>query len=478
MKFHIAVLFFLSVLIQNSFAQSAEKWDLKKCVDYAWANNISVRQASLQKDMAQLNLQQSKLARNPSLGLNTSLNYSSGRNQDPTSFSLTTVGYLVNNYSLQSSVNLFNWFTQKNTIESNEWALKASNEGFEKAKNDLALNIAVAYLQILLSREQVNLAKAKIAQTQAQLESTRKQVAAGKLPELNNVNIEAALASDSSTLITAQTSEQQSVLQMKALLNLDAASSFDVVMPPVDLIPLESLADLQPDVVYQLAIGSMPQQKADEYNLKSAQKSVDVARGSRYPTISMFGSLGSAYNNKAQQIKTATPLNVPIGTVTVGASQYNVFPSSPLYSYTFEKIGYFNQLNQNFRQSIGIGVNIPIANGGVLKTNWNRAQLNVKQIELQKENNSLSLKQDIYKAYNDAVAAVQKFNANKKAVESSQKAYDYAMKRYDIGLLSIYDLIAAQTSLQQAKSQLLYAQYDYVFKMKLLEFYKGQGLKL
>ncbi len=478
MKLHVTVLFLFSVISQYSFSQPAEKWDLKKCVDYAWANNISVRQASLQKDMAQLNLQQSKLARNPSIGLNTSLNYSSGRNQDPTSFSLTTVGYLVNNYSLQSSVNLFNWFTQKNTIESNEWALKASNEGFEKAKNDLALNIAVAYLQILLSREQINLAKAKIAQTQAQLESTRKQVAAGKLPELNNVNIEAALASDSSSLITAQTSEQQSVLQMKALLNLDAASPFDVVMPPVDLIPIESLADLQPDAVYQLAISSMPQQKADEYNLKSAQKSLDVAKGSRYPTISMFGSLGSAYNNKAQQIKSATPLNVPIGTVTVGASQYNVFPSSPLYSYTFEKIGYFKQLNQNFRQSIGIGVNIPITNGGVLKTNWSRAQLNVKQVELQKENNSLSLKQDIYKAYTDAVAAVQKFNANKKAVESSQKAYDYAMKRYDIGLLSIYDLIAAQTSLQQAKSQLLYAQYDYVFKMKLLEFYKGQGLKL
>lgn len=478
MKLHTAVLFLFSIISQYTFAQTTEKWDLKKCVDYAWANNISVRQASLQKDMAQLNLQQSKLARNPSLGLNTSLNYSSGRNQDPTSFSLTTVGYLVNNYSLQSSVNVFNWFTQKNTIESNEWALKASNEGFEKAKNDLALNIAVAYLQILLGREQINLAKSKIAQTQAQLESTQKQVAAGKLPELNNVNIEAVLASDSASLITAQTSEQQSVLQMKAFLNLDAAFPFDIVTPPVDLIPIENLADLQPDAVYQLAINSMPQQKADEYNLKAAQKSVAVAKGNRYPTISMFGSLGSAYNNKAQQIKSATPLNVPIGTVTVGASQYNVFPSSPLYSYSFEKIGYFNQLDQNFRQSIGLGINIPIANGGALKTNWSRAQLNVKQVELQKENNSLSLKQDIYKAYNDAVAAVQKFNANKKAVESSQKAYDYAMKRYDIGLLSIYDLIAAQTSLQQAKSQLLYAQYDYVFKMKLLEFYKGQGLKL
>jgi outer membrane protein len=117
-------------------------------------------------------------------------------------------------------------------------------------------------------------------------------------------------------------------------------------------------------------------------------------------------------------------------------------------------------------------------NGGALKTSWQRSKLNVKQVELQKERNSFTLKQDIYKAYNDAVAAVQKFNANKKTVAATQKAYDFAIKRYDLGLLSTYDLIATQTSLQQAKSQLLYSQYDYVFKMKLLEFYKGQGLKL
>ena len=104
--------------------------------------------------------------------------------------------------------------------------------------------------------------------------------------------------------------------------------------------------------------------------------------------------------------------------------------------------------------------------------------MNVKQVELRKEQNSFTLKQDIYTAYNDALAAMQKFNANKKAVEASQKAYDFAVKRYEVGLLSTYDLVTTQNSLQTAKNQLLYSQYDYVFKMKLLEFYKGQGLKL
>ncbi|OPZ19206.1 MAG: Outer membrane efflux protein BepC precursor [Bacteroidetes bacterium ADurb.BinA245] len=470
----IALLFISTI----TFSQSSEKWDLKKCVDYAWANNISIRQSILQKDLTKLDWEQSKSSQRPTANFNTNLGYSAGRNQDPTSFDLTTIGYFNNNYSLQASVDLFNWFSKKNTIAMRDFNVQAATEGVEKAKNDFALNIAVAYLQILLAREQENLAKSKIEQTQSQLESTRKQVAAGKLPELNAVNLEAALSADSSNLIAAQTSAQQFLLQMKSLLNLDAGQPFDIVTPPVSLIPVENLADLQPEAVYQLAINNMPQQKMDELNIKAALRSVEIAKAERYPTISLFGSLGTGFNNRAKEIKSATPLNLPIGNVTIGATQYNVFPNSPINSYEFGKIGYFNQLNQNFRQSIGIGVSIPIANGGVLKTNWQRSKLNVKQAELEKEKNSFTLKQDIYKAYYDAVAAVQKYHANKKTVSSAQLAYDYAVRRYEVGLISTYDLITTQTTLQQAKSQLLYAEYDYVFKLKLLEFYKGQGLKL
>jgi outer membrane protein len=268
------------------------------------------------------------------------------------------------------------------------------------------------------------------------------------------------------------------LLLLKALLDIDAAIPFDVTTPPVDLIPIESLADLQPEAVYGLAIINMPQQKVDELNIKSAQKSVEIARGSMYPTFSMFGSLGSAYNNKASEIKSKTFLNAPVGTVTVGGTPYQVFPLTPFETYTTGSISYFDQLNQNFRQSVGLNVSVPIFNGGTLRTVWQRSKLTVKQAELTKDQNSFSLKQDIYKSYNDATAAVQKFNAAKKAVETSQKAYDFAKKRYDLGLLSTYELISTETILLQAKSQLLYAQYDYVFKMKLLEFYKGQGLKL
>lgn len=477
-KLAVALLIFHSCMAQPGPGTTIEKWDLRKCVEYALEHNISVRQADLQIRFAELELKQSKLSQYPAANLSSNLGYSAGRNQDPTSFSLITTGYLFNNYSLQANVDLFSWFTKKNNIVVKDLNLKATRAGVDKAKNDIALNVAVAYLQILLAREQINLALSKLTQTKAQLESTRKKVDAGVLPELNAANLESLVAADSSSLISAGTAAQQSLLQMKALLNLDAAIPFDVVIPPVDRIPVENLADLQPEAVYNLAISNMPQQKVDELNLKAALRSVQVARGSMYPTISLFGSLGSRFNNKSEEIKSKTQVTAPFGTVTVGTTPYDVYPLVPFNNYTYGKIKYFDQLNQNFSQSIGLSVSVPILNGGTLRTAWQRSKLNVKQVELTKEQNSFTLKQDIYTAYNDAVAAVQKFNANKKSVDAAQIAYDYAIKRYDLGLLSTYDLITTQTNLQQAKSQLLYSQYDFVFKMKLLEFYKGQGLKL
>ena len=462
-------------LCLSIFSFGQDKWDLRKCVEYALQNNISVKQADLQIRFAKLDLQQSKWNQYPFVNLSNNTGYSAGRNQDPTTFSLITTGYVFSNYTLQSSVDLFNWFTKKNSVIAKDLNLKATEAGIDKAKDDVALNVAVAYLQILLANEQTTLARIQVDQTRAQLESTKKQVDAGKLPELNAANLESVLATDSANLVAAETNVHQLTLQLKAILNLDPAVPFEVETPAVNMIPVESLADLQPEAVYQLALVNRPQQKADNLSLKAAQKNVEVARGSMYPTFSLFGSLGASYNNKSKKV-VGKSFNPPIGLVNISGTDYTVFSLRP-----GEVVGdfpYFDQLNQNFRQSVGFSVSVPILNGGSLRAGWERSKLNVRQVELQKELNSTTLKQDIYKAYYDATAAIQKFNANKKTVETSERAYDFARKRYDVGLLSSYDLITTQTTLLQAKSNLIYSQYDYLFKIKLLEFYKGQGLKL
>jgi outer membrane protein len=319
------------------------------------------------------------------------------------------------------------------------------------------------------------------------LGNVKKQVDAGSLPELNLAEMEAQLANDSSTLITAQANYTLSILQLKALLNIDADKPFDVEIPPVELIPVEPLAELDPAAVYLLATTNLPQQKINELNLQAAIKNVAAAKGSMYPSLSLFGGLDSRYSNAQKlRVKSFVEDFVNIGAVThngnpvlVGGQPYLVTTLKPQTIATgFSKNTYFRQLSDNFSQSVGLVLNIPIFNGGTARTNWKKAKLNVTDVELQNELDAKTLKQDIYQAHANAVASLQKFNAAGKSVETSQKAYDFAKKRFDVGLLNTIDLITNQNNLFRAKINKVSAQADYVFKMKLLEFYKGQGLKL
>lgn len=473
-KFYFLIVF--CALVQ--LVQAQDKWDLKRSVEYALANNISVKQADIQSRFAELTLKQGRLSQFPTLNMGGNVGYSSGRNQDPTTFSLITTGYLSSGFSLQSGVDLFNWFSKKNTISGNALDAEAARASVDKVKNDIALNVAVAYLQVLLAREQANVSLVQVQQTEAQLRNTRRLVEVGSLPELNAAELEAQLARDSSTLVTTQASAIQSILQLKALLNVDAAAPFDVITPPVEQIPVESLAALQPDLVYQLALQNLPLQRVNDFRIKAADKYVEASRGAMYPTFSSFLSLGTNFNNQARDIdlNTLTPRTDTVGSVNVNGTPYSVV--RPGFGYDVKNVPYFAQFDQNFRQSIGLSVSIPIFNGGILRTAYQRSKLTVENLKLTRDLDNQTLKQDIYSAYNDATAAIQKYNASRKSVETAEKAVNFANRRYEIGLLGTLDLITNQNNLFRARIDMLAAQYDYVFKLKLLEFYRGQGLKL
>ncbi|MET0466034.1 MAG: TolC family protein [Chitinophagaceae bacterium] len=465
--------------VTTCFAQ--EKWDLQQCVDYALKNNISVRQADIQARIYALTYQQSKLSQLPTVNLQINGGYQFGRSIDPFTNSFTTSEIFAANPSLNLGADVFNWFSKRNTIAANKFQAEAYLAGAEKARNDVALNVANAYLQILLNAEQINISDVQVKQSIEQLNIVTKQVAAGALPELNQAELETQLANDSSTLISARANYTLSLLQLKAVLNIPADQPFDVTIPPVEQIPVESLAELDPAVVYNLAVVNMPQQKINDLNLKAANKNVAAAKGAMYPSLSVFGNLDSRYstNDKILRDFKTRPGTDIIGGVLVGGTAYPVVTSTPdIYDPVTSVRPTFTQLNNNFGQSIGMGLRVPIFNGGQARINWRKAQLNVQSVEIQKEGDALTLKQDIYQAHTNAVAALQKFNASRKGVETSQKAYDFAKKRFDVGLLNTIDLITNQNNLFRAKINLVSAQYDYVFKMKLLEFYKGLGLKL
>ena len=455
-----------------------EKWDLRRIVDYAMANNITVKQAEVQAGISQVNYKQSKLGVYPNASFNGNSGYNSGRNQDPTSFNLITQSYLSAGMQLQTSVDIFNWYSKKNTILANQWQFEAAKANTDKLRNDIALTAANSYLQILLAREQENIALVQLRQTQAQLNNTRKLVNAGSLPELNAAELEAQEARDSANYVSAKGNVVQATLVLKSNLNIDAAAPFEVMVPPVEQIPIDNIADLQPDAVYNLAIVNLPQQRVNSFRLKAAEKFAQATKAAMYPSFSAFANLGSGYNSRAQEITGSTPVNAPIGKVNISGADYFVFPNQPFVNYTYDKTALFRQFDQNFRQSVGIGFSVPIFNGAQLRSNWERSKLDIRTVQLQQEADNQTIKQDIYQAYNAALVALEKFNASKKSVEASQRTLDFAQKRYTVGMLGTFELITNQNNLFRAKLEYVLNQFDYVFKMKVLEFYKGQGLRL
>ena len=386
---------------------------------------------------------------------------------------------------LQTSADIFNFYSKRNLIAANEWELKAAIASVGKIKNDIALSAANAYLQILLTKEQEKITLIQLAQTTEQLNITRKQVNAGALPELNAVQLEAQLAQDSVNYISAKGAIIQSILSLKAFMNIDAAAAFEVDTPPVESIPVDAIADLQPDNVFQLAMTNQPQQLVNDYRLKAADKNKTAAKAAMYPSFSAFGGVSSnylAFGKKALYDRVVTTY-APSGlrADAGGGVFYDV--QTPVFTQG-NQIGFLksnsfsSQLVDNFRQNIGLNITVPIFNGGALKTQYERSKLNIESLQLQKVQDDQKLKQDIYQAYNAALIALEKYNASQKSVNASEKTYQFSGKRFNVGMLSTFELITAQNNLLRSKLEYTINRFDYVFKMKVLEFYKGMGLRL
>lgn len=467
-KFLLTLLLFFS--LEKLFAQD-NNWDLRRCVDYAMRNNVSVLQADVQARQAALQTKFANWQSMPTLGFNTNAGFQFGRNIDPTTNLYTNNEVFFQSYNVQAGITLFNFFSIKN----NKIAVARDEEAYkidvDRARYDVALNVAASYLQTLLSVEQANIAKVQIDQTTAQLSNTQKLVDAGSMPELNAAQLEAQLATDSSNYVTALGTADQNRIQLIAMLNLDEATPFKVSAPDVDKIPLQPLSEMDPAYIYQLALATQPLQKRDSIRIISGEYAVKSARGAMYPTLSAFGQLGSNYASTFQQPVGSRPFSDTV--YTHGGDYITTSGAVPVYG----KTPYFRQVtNINFTQAIGLSLNIPILNGRQLKTNYERAKLNLENSKLQSRADNLTLQQNIYTAYSNSVAALAKFNSSTKAVQTQQYAYDLATKRYEIGILSTIDYITIQTNLFTAKINQVSAKYDYIFKMKVLEFYKGQGV--
>lgn len=469
-------------LIGTVFGQ--EKWDLQRCVEYAWANNITIKQSSVQAELAEVDLKQNQWGQYPGVDFNSSSGMQWGRSIDRTTNVYTNVSSVFQSFNANLGITVFNWNRIKNTILGSRYAKDAAHMDVEKSKNDVALNVATYYLQVLLARQQMDIAKVQMGQTMSQIQFTRKKVEAGAVPELDALTLEGQYATDSSNYITAASNVDQAMLTLKVALNLDAGAAFDIASPPVDQIPVDPILQLQPETVFQIAMKSQPAQRANELRIQSMMTNLKASRAFMYPTISVFGGLGTNFTSPTKAFNEYVD-----GVTQIGYAQQSPTVLYPVYipktgvnshKKSFGEIwdGWGSQINNNFGQNLGFTISVPILSGGQARFNYQRAKLNLKGAQVTKELVDQTLKNDIYKAYYSAAAAMQKFNASKTSVAITQKTYEFAVKRYELGLLNTYDLLITQNNFTRAKLDRVSAEFDYVFKMKVLEFYKGQGIKL
>ncbi|SHM31560.1 outer membrane protein [Chitinophaga jiangningensis] len=473
------LLLFMFANISQAVAQ--DTWSLQRCVDYALQHNIQVRQQDIQKRMAELTLKQSKLNRIPSVNASLGGAYNEGRNPSPETNTYIQQSFTSLNGSANVQGDIFNWFAKQNLVKANTFDLHANNFLLDKARNDLAFNVATAFLQILLNIEQVKVNEVQVKLTNSNLANTKKLVIAGSVPESNQADLEAQLATDSVNLVTAQNNVITSILQMKAYMNLDFEIPFQPEVPEnIFDLPMAHLSEMAPEMVYSAATTTYPLLKADDYKVQAAEYNYRSTRAGLYPSLGFNAGLGSSFANNFRSLD-LTKVQRTIDTVGYLANapaQFVVKEGAHIPSNAYFMTPFGDQISNNFQQFIQLNLRIPIFNGWQVRANTKKAQLNVENAKLTKEQDVQKLRQDIYTAHANAVAALQKYTASSKGVDAAQKAYDFATKRFNLGLMNTIDYITTQSKLFRAQIDKVSAQYDYIFKMKLLEFYRDQKISL
>lgn len=479
---------FISVLFAGIFGlsvkgQDSAVWDLRRCVEYAMMNNISVRQADIQAQASAVVLKQSKYSRLPTLNYSLNHGFSFGRSLNRNTNVFQDANIMFQNQSLQTGVTLFNWNSINHTVAANQYALEADKANVDKAKNDIGLNVARQYLLTLLSLEQSRVNEVQLKQSQLQFQNTQKLVDAGSLPPINAVELEAQVARDSATLIESQAQYEINKLTLKGLLFLPADQPFDIAAPPVSLIPVDNILELTPSSVYEQAIRSQPQIRGNNLRLMAAEKTFLATKGRMMPTISMFGGLQTNFNNSFTQNFISGSSEQNTGYYIKSPVQQPVFglvPNIAQRQLDMSTIwnGYGNQLRNQLGKSIGLSIQVPLFNNWQSRAQVQRSKLDIASSKLAITRDTLQLKQDVYNAYQQALGSFQIYLARDKQVSTSERSFQLANRRYELGVMQTIEWLTIQNNLTRAKIDKLVAQYDYVFKMKVLEFYKGQGLRL
>lgn len=466
-----SILLFLFLFGQ---VKSQEKWSLQQCVEYAFQNNITIRQSEIANQVNENNYLQSKLSFLPTISADASYNLNFGNSVNPTTYDFVKKTTNSNTFSVNGNLPLFTGLQQINNMKRAGFDVAASQQDLENTKNNMVLSIAQLYLQILQNMDLLQVAKDQKKMSEQQLQKTNAMILAGASPEGNRLQSQAQLATDELKIVNAQNALDISKLSLELLLQLDPEKPFDILIPTIDNELLWDESTTAPQI-FSYAVANQPSIKSAEYKLKSSASNLSITKGAFSPTLSLYGTLRTNYFSESQTINTLNTYTIqPIGFVESTLAPVSTIIPDREYTLT----PYGTQLKNNLAQVVGVSLSVPILSKWTRITNYNNAKLQLLNNGLNLDAAKNKLKEDIYRAYYNAISAKKTYEANIKNVESLQKSYDFAKERFGVGALAQIELNTIQSNLSFAQSELTRNKFDYLFKIKILDFYQGKKLSL
>lgn len=415
-------------------------WSLKECIDYAIANNIAIRQSELEEENSRISLQTTRYSRLPSLNASLGQGFGFGRStgRDGSTVDRTSAS---TSFSISTSVPLFTGFRIPNQVKAEEFNLKAASAALEQARQDLSIQVATQYLQALYYKGLERISAQQVEKNRRQLEMAASLVEVGKKPESERAEAEAQLASAEYNLSQARGNATLALLNLSQLLNIETPNGFEIAEPDTSGILTGDMP--LPDLVFEQAVARHPSILTAQYRLESSRHSLKVARSYLWPGLNLSGSYSNSY--------------------------YHV--------YDQENIGFSRQLDLNGSEYIGLSLNIPIFNRFSTRNSIRQARISIRSRQLTLDNARQNLFKEIQQAFYNALTSRSNFASATKAAAATELAYRHESERYAAGRSTSYDLLSASTNHERALQDALQAKYEYLIRVKILEYYNGIPLE-
>lgn len=434
---------FVTIAVLSAGSAMAQKqWNLKQCIEYAIEHNLTIKQQEAAKDESAVDLNTAKWSRLPDLNGSASHSFNFGRSlqMDNTYQQLNTQNTGLN---LSTSIPLFTGMQIPNKIALSKLNLKAAVEDLNKAKEDISIQVTSAYLQVLFNEELAKVAHEQVALSEEMLKQKTAFFKVGKASEAELYEAKSRAAQDQLSAVQADNEYRLALLDLSQLLELPTPEGFGIVSPSIDEDKDFSILTSPADI-YSEALLIKPSIKAAQYRVEGAQKSIRIAQSGYYPQLSLGAGIATSYYNVSGR----------------------------------ENGNFGSQLRDNFSQYIGLSLNIPIFNRFSTRNQVRKARIQQTTLNWQLEDAKKALYKEIQQAYYNAVNAESKFESSRTADEAAKASFNLMKEKYANGKATSTEFNEARTNWLKAVSDRIQAKYDYLFRTKILDFYKGVPLTL